>query len=74
MARHYITLLEAAITAPDLPLYRLELLSARERRMLLEDFNATATELADKALPVLFEARVARAQKAIALGRVAHLR
>jgi pristinamycin I synthase-3/4 len=67
MARHYVRLLEAAVAAPDVPLQRLEILSAGERHMLLESFNVTARPLPEATLPALFEAQVGRTPQAIAL-------
>src|SRR5208282_4079144 len=67
MAHHYLQLLEAALAAPDAPLQRLEILSAEERRVLLESFNATACPLPEATLPTLFEEQVARAPRAIAV-------
>ena len=67
MAHHYLQLLEAALAAPDAPLQRLEILSAEERRVLLESFNTTACPLPEATLPTLFEEQVARAPRAIAV-------
>ena len=67
MAGHYVRLLEAAMATPDVPLRRLEILSAGERHMLLESFNATACPIPEATLPALFEGQVGRAPQAIAL-------
>src|SRR5208283_5989975 len=67
MAGHYVRLLEAAVATPDVPLRRLEILSAGERHLLLESFNATACPLPEATLPALFEGQVVRASQAIAL-------
>ncbi|HEY2306853.1 MAG TPA: condensation domain-containing protein, partial [Streptosporangiaceae bacterium] len=67
MARHYVTVLEAAVSAPDAPLHRLEILDAGERRTLLEDFNATARPVPEATLPELFEAQAARTPAALAV-------
>ena len=67
MARQYLRLLEAAMAAPDVPLQRLEILSAGERKVLLEKFNATACPLPEATLPTLFESQVVRAPQAIAV-------
>ena len=67
MAGHYVRLLEAAMARPDVPLRQLEILSAGERHMLLESFNATACPLPEATLPELFEGQVGRASQAIAL-------
>ena len=67
MARHYERLLEAAVATPDVPLRRLDILSAGERHLVLESFNATACRLPNATLPALFEGQVRRAPQAIAL-------
>ena len=67
MAGHYVRLLEAAMATPDVPMRRLEILSAGERHTLLESFNATACPLPEATLPALFEGQVGRASQAIAL-------
>ena len=67
MARHYLSLLEAAVAAPEVPLHRLEMLGAQERHILVEGFNATAHAVAETTLPALFEAQVARAPEAVAV-------
>ena len=55
------------MAAPDVPLHRLEILGAEERRTLLEGFNATAREVPEASLPALFEAQVARTPEAVAV-------
>ena len=67
MARHYLNLLEAAVAAPEVPLARLEMLGAQERHILVEGFNATEHAVAERTLPALFEAQVARAPEALAV-------
>ena len=67
MARHYLNLLEAAVAAPEVPLARLDMLGAQERHILVEGFNATAHAVAERTLPALFEAQVARAPEALAV-------
>jgi non-ribosomal peptide synthetase component F len=67
MARHYLNLLEAAVAAPEVPLARLEMLGAQERQFLVQDFNPTAHTVAERTVPALFEAQVARAPGALAV-------
>jgi non-ribosomal peptide synthetase component F len=67
MSRHYGRLLHALVATPDLPLYRVEMLSAEERQVLLEESNATACALPEASIPALFEAHCARTPKAIAV-------
>src|SRR6516164_3757465 len=45
LAGRLVRLLEAAVVAPDVAIGRLEILSAAERRTLLEEWNATAHAL-----------------------------
>ena len=60
-------LLEAASALPDVPLHELEILSAEERRTLLEEFNDTTRLIPETTLPALFEAQVAQAPCALAV-------
>src|SRR6476619_1882988 len=52
---------------PDRSIGRLDILSSEQRRMLLEDFNATACPVPETTLSELFEAQVARSPEAAAL-------
>src|SRR5205807_2303795 len=45
LAGRYVRLLQAAVATPEVSIGRLELLSAEERRTLLQDWNATARAL-----------------------------
>src|SRR4051812_45383985 len=67
MARHYAAVLAAAVSAPDAPLRRLEILDPSERHSLLEGFNATARPVPEATLPELFEAQAARTPAAPAV-------
>src|SRR5579864_8928753 len=67
MARHYLHLLQAVQAQPDLPLCRIELLTAEERQMLLEESNATAGEMPQASIPALFETHCARTPEALAV-------
>ncbi len=51
-------LLASAVASPELPLHRLEVLSAEERRQVLEGFNETHRELPQTTLVELFECQV----------------
>src|SRR6266540_824332 len=57
----------AAVGDPDVAIGRLELLSAAERRRLLEDWNATARAVLPATLPQLFAAQAAARPDAIAV-------
>ena len=63
----FVRLMEAAVAAPDAPLHRLEILGEKERRTLLETFNATEHPVRETTLPELFEAQAARTPDALAL-------
>ncbi|WP_233583204.1 non-ribosomal peptide synthetase [Corallococcus sp. CA053C] len=68
MARHLRVLLDAAVATPATPLSRLPLLTAEERRQVLETWNATATEYPREAsVPALFAEQAARTPDAIAM-------
>ncbi len=67
IAARMLRLLEAAVHSPDVPLFRLEILAAGERRQLLEQFNATKTSVPEATLPELFEAQVEQTPAAVAL-------
>src|SRR4029450_12535603 len=63
-----LRVLEGAVAAPDVAIGRLELLSAAERRRLLEDWNATGRAVLPATLPQLFAAQAAARPGAIAVG------
>ncbi|MFF7365774.1 amino acid adenylation domain-containing protein, partial [Streptomyces sp. NPDC008125] len=56
----WVRLLRAAVTDPDLPISRIDLMSGEERHRLLYEVNDTAAELPSAPLPALF-GRQARA-------------
>ncbi|WP_307808433.1 non-ribosomal peptide synthetase, partial [Streptomyces oryzae] len=60
-------LLQAAVTDPDQPLGRLEILSADERSGMQESADDTARTLRTATFPQLFEAQTARTPEATAL-------
>jgi amino acid adenylation domain-containing protein len=68
MKAHYQNLLGAMIAHPELPLSRLSMLSAGERRQLTHDWNDTAADYAGApTLPELLAAQVDRTPDAPAL-------
>jgi non-ribosomal peptide synthetase component F len=69
MAGHFRHLLDAIVAEPDLPIGRLALLSAAERRQILHDWNDTAAAPAAAAttVPELFAAQAALTPQATAV-------
>ncbi|MFL5537847.1 MAG: amino acid adenylation domain-containing protein, partial [Longimicrobiaceae bacterium] len=68
MLRHFARLLEQVAQDADAPLSRLELLSADERRQVVEEWNATdVTAPAGLRIHQLFEAQAARTPDAVAV-------
>jgi amino acid adenylation domain-containing protein len=67
MIGHYSLLLSSIIADPHAPVHSLEILNGEERRMLLEDYNATATPIPDKTVIGLFEEQVDRTPTATAV-------
>lgn len=66
--RHFVTLLDGIVSAPDARLAELPLLAPAERQRLLENWNATALDYQRHAcLHELFEARAEAMPDAIAL-------
>src|SRR5437899_4947706 len=64
---HYRTLLEASVEQPETAVSRSRLLSERERRQILVEWNGPKTDdPLDRCLPQLFEEQVARTPQAIA--------
>ncbi|MDQ2881212.1 MAG: amino acid adenylation domain-containing protein [Actinomycetota bacterium] len=61
LAGQLTRVLAALATTPDAPLGTVDLVTEAERARLLEQWNDTDQEVAAAALPVLFEAAVARA-------------
>ena len=65
---HFEELLGGATRNPDLPISKLEILTADERRQLLVDWNQTARDYPkDASVARIFEEQVARTPDAIAL-------
>src|SRR5262245_41197577 len=67
LAGRLVRLLEAAVAAPEVAIGRLEILSAAERRTILQDWNATERVLAAATLPQLFAAQAASTPDAVAV-------
>jgi amino acid adenylation domain-containing protein len=68
MLRHWLTLLEGAAADPEQRVSELSLLTATERRQLLEEWNSTAVAYPDRVcIHQLFEIQVARAPEAVAV-------
>ena len=62
-----LRLLEAATRWPERPIGSLEILSAAERRRILEGWNDTARALPPATLPALFAAQALRTPEAVAV-------
>ncbi|WP_369185675.1 amino acid adenylation domain-containing protein [Streptomyces sp. Y1] len=60
-------LLRAAVETPELPFEAVDLLTAEEHRLLVEEVNDTAHEVPHAALPRLFEAQAARTPHEVAM-------
>ncbi len=68
LAEHLRVLLEAAVAHPEVPISRVALLTERERRRLLGEWNATRRDYApDATVHRLVEAQAARTPGAVAL-------
>ncbi|MET0645777.1 MAG: amino acid adenylation domain-containing protein [Pyrinomonadaceae bacterium] len=68
MARHWRRALEAFAVEPDRRLHEVELLADDERRLLLRDWNVTATEFpAAVCVHEMFEAQATRTPDAVAV-------
>src|SRR5499425_1360040 len=67
LAGRLVRLLEAAVAAPDVAIGRLEILSAEERRTLLQEWTATGRALPGATLPQLFAAQAAATPDAVAV-------
>ncbi|MGE7184228.1 amino acid adenylation domain-containing protein [Peribacillus sp. NPDC006672] len=68
MAKHYVTLLEEAVTHPEKKLKDLQILDIREQEKILVDFNATNVEYSrEQTVVSLFENQVEKTAENIAL-------
>src|SRR5258708_4374280 len=68
LAGRLVRVLEAAVTAPEVGIGRLDILSAAERRTLLQEWTATGRALPCATLPQLFAAQAAATPDAGAVG------
>lgn len=67
MEQHYIGVLENMVARPGLKVAEFDFLKERERREILEEFNATERALPEKTVQEWFEEQVERNPKADAL-------
>ncbi|WP_224242167.1 non-ribosomal peptide synthetase [Hyalangium gracile] len=68
MAGHYVTVLEAVAARPELRIESIPLLSAAERRQLLDGWNDTATDVPlEPCVVSMFEAQAAQVPQALAV-------
>ncbi|HEV7401551.1 MAG TPA: amino acid adenylation domain-containing protein [Chthoniobacteraceae bacterium] len=68
LAKAYRSLLEGAVAHPDAPLWQLPLLSPGERRLVVHEWNQTATDYPrESSVPALFEEIVRATPDAVAL-------
>ena len=59
MAAHYARLLEAITSAPEAPLYRLQILDPEEQQSLFDRLDATGGNVPDTTVPTLFQQQAA---------------
>jgi len=68
LASHFVVALESVAAEPDIPLSRVPMVPASERRRLLEEWTDTAVDYPrDAGLATLFDVNVARAPGAVAV-------
>jgi len=67
MSRHYLNLLQSAISTPDVPLRQLNILNARERRELIDGLNPRFEPVVPATVASLFEVQAARTPEAVAV-------
>ncbi|MFD3505002.1 amino acid adenylation domain-containing protein [Streptomyces sp. NPDC058678] len=67
LAERLVRLLAAAVAEPDRRIEEFELLSAAERRRIIDDWNATDAPVPAGSLPELFAARAAQTPDAVAV-------
>ena len=67
MARHYVNLLQALVSAPDAALHTLQMLDEHERHILLVEANSTHEPLAHKTLIAAFEEQAGLTPEATAV-------
>ncbi|WP_281889307.1 non-ribosomal peptide synthetase [Paenibacillus sp. YYML68] len=68
MANHFIHVLEACTAAPERSLNEVELMTAEEKAIILNQFNATAVTYPPfRSLPLIFQEQSSRSPDAVAL-------
>ena len=67
MLQHFLTLLKAIVADPDRPIARLPMMSEKERRRLLIEWNQTRAVLPKACVHQLFERQAQRTPSALAL-------
>lgn len=68
MTQHFAVLLEAIVTAPNIPIQKLDFLTAQERWQIVHGWNDTAVNYGEpQTIQALFEQQVAKTPDAIAL-------
>ena len=66
LVNRYVRLLEAAVTEPDQPIGRLNILASEERQKILVESNPHGKEIEQETLPALFEEQVSKYPEKIA--------
>ncbi|MFE7115549.1 amino acid adenylation domain-containing protein, partial [Streptomyces sp. NPDC057654] len=67
IADRFVRVLAAVVAAPDVPVARLDVLAAAERRRVLVEWNDTACDVPQQSVAGLFEVQAARTPDATAL-------
>ncbi|MDN3360150.1 non-ribosomal peptide synthetase [Actinomadura sp. DC4] len=67
LAERLVRLLETVAADPDVRVSQVEVLEEAERRLVVEEWNRTAEQVASQAMPELFEARAAATPDAVAV-------
>ncbi len=67
MLRHYLTLLDAIVATPDLPIRSLPMLANEERERMIIEWNATESECPDCGVHMLVEEQVHKTPDSVAL-------
>ncbi|HEY2236961.1 MAG TPA: amino acid adenylation domain-containing protein [Candidatus Angelobacter sp.] len=67
MAQHYVRVLEAVVAAPEQALEEIDLLTAEERRMILEEWNRTAADYPQMFVHRRIEEQAARTPERVAV-------
>ncbi|MDN3356468.1 non-ribosomal peptide synthetase [Actinomadura sp. DC4] len=67
LVERLLRVLETVADDPDIRVGRVEILDDAERRLVVEEWNRTAVEVASRTMPELFEARAAATPDAVAV-------